>query len=73
MSIVNHDKGGFLVDPKLLGGVEFLIDHLQGLGRHGGLDSATKLILSKVVERFELTPPVVVHSAQSLEKTNDPA
>ena len=68
MKEIQH-KGGYLVDPRLMGRIEFLVEFL----REQEMGGAATFLLDRVADGLKEFPPVIVHSAQSLEKTNDAA
>lgn len=73
MKVIKHNDGGYLLEPRLLGRLEFLVDHLKSSGAHGHNDPITNLVLDRVLDGFKQWPPAIVHTAESLELNDDPA
>ena len=68
MKVIKHN-GGYLLDPRLMGRIELLVELLK----QNKMDAVSEFILEKVTDGFKEWPPTVVHVAESLELKNDPA
>ena len=66
MKIIKHN-GGYLLDPRLLGRIEFLIEYLKTSMDSGLDDESTKFVLKRVLDGFSEMPPVAVYTAESMQ------